>query len=1301
MNRLSRIFAAIAVLCCELVAAAPYFHHVGVSDGLAHPSVMSICQDSLGRIWFGTENGLSIFDGSRMESRKPYELHGGQVAFRGGVVKPLLCDSRGNVHFLTGQEWVCCDARTDALHTLMEGQIDALFLRDGQACAVSGRQCFRWNAEAGRLETMEEMPFDGVRDYHIARNGKHWLVCGEGLFCGGPGNEFEKISAIRDLSSIFESSCGEIWSGSNAGGLVRVVADTAVTVYDVAGAGDRGFGCDNVRGITEDKNGNIWFGTFRGLYCYNPDTDRFVSYVPGDSAGSLSQSSVHPVFVDADGVLWAGTYYGGVNYTDTGASAFSFWGGGPSDGDLSSPVVGHLAESLAGNIYICMEGGGINRLDPDSGNVRRYDGLPFTHAKWLCEDSDGRIHVGTNRCGVFTVDTASGRAVQALRDDGDGCTPRSVVNVILQYGDDWILSTDDGVYLHSCENGADTLLYHKTDGIRYVHAVISGDELWLASSEVVVFDLKTLSLRAKYPVGDGVQARPMRLLVTQDDVFATTFGQGLFRLDDGHFIHVPGASLNTSGYQIVSVDSSRIAISGERGLQVLDAATGRSLRTFLIGGGLPLDAQVMDSGLLVTADGTVYVGGVNGLVSFRLDDETMNVPDEVYFSSLDIAGNPVRAYDGSGILAENLPFLSRIRLKGRQARIDVGMAVRGHTVAQNWSDYEWRLKGRDSQWESVDAPKISIESLLPGRYSLQLRRSSDRDEVIAELGLRVTPPAYASWWAMLLYVAVAAGLSYIVLRTIRIRRESARIVAAEREEKQRIQEMNETKLRFFTTVSHELRSPLTLIIAQIDSIFGRFKLSPQLHHKISKVMDQAVQMNEIVSELIDFRKYEQNVMKIRVAPVDVNLFVGDVMGKFAEMADSKGISLSFEKSPLAPEVFMDVYQMQKVMRNLILNALKYTPDGGSVTLRTAVADDGRVEIHVRDTGVGIPAEECGHIFERFYQVRSGVSNGVEGSGIGLALVRDIVLKHGGEVSVSSESGVGSDFVVTLRKGAGHFAGDDMVSVEESVPVELVPDNSLTGKYSIVIAEDNREMAELLQEVFSVRYKVYQASDGKEALDLVKAVRPDIVLSDVMMPGMSGTELCATIKSNPQTAHIPVVLLTALADSVRQLSGLQSGADDYVAKPFQSRLLLARCNNLVSAAHRPSSSVPDDVSEDLSRRVTRRGDKEFVDKVTSLIESHLAEPDFGVDALADSLHMSRSSFYGHFKAVTGETPNDYISSVRLRRACAMLTERPDIPVSQIAESLGFGSQQYFSRRFKDAYGVSPVSWRRSPGKMPVE
>lgn len=1298
MNRLSGIFVAIAVLCCDIVAAAPYFHHVGVSDGLAHPSVMSICQDSLGRIWFGTENGLSIFDGSRMESRKPYELHGGQVAFRGGVVKPLLCDSHGDVHFLTGQEWVCCDARTDALHTLMEGQIDALFLRDGYACAVSGRQCFRWNATTGGLEAMDEMPFDGVRDYHIARDGRHWLVCGEGLFCSGPGNEFKRICAVRDLSSIFESSRGEIWSGSNAGGLVRVVADTAVTVYDVTGAGDRGFGCDNVREVAEDKNGNIWFGTFRGLYRYDRDTDRFTSYTVGDSAGSLSQSSVHPVFVDEDGVLWVGTYYGGVNYTDTGASAFSFWGVGPSGGDLSSPVVGHLAESRDGNIYICMEGGGINRLNPDSGAVRRYDGLPFTHAKWLCEDAGGRVHVATNRGGVFTVDTASGRAVQALRDDGDGCGPHSVVNVILQYGTDWILSTDDGVYLHSCEHGADTLLYPKTDGIRYVHAVISGDELWLASSEVVVLNLNTLSVRAKYPVGDG--ARPMRLLVTENDVFATTFGRGLFRLDGGHFVHVPGASLNTSGYQIVSVDSSRIAISGERGLQVLDAATGRSLRTFLIGGGMPLDAQVMDSGLLVTADGMVYAGGVNGLVSFRLDDETMDVP-EVYFLSLDIEGNPVRAYDGSGILTESLPFVSGIRLKGRQARIDVGMAVRRHAVAQNWSDYEWRLKGLDSQWERVEAPIISIESLLPGRYSLQLRRSSDRDEVIAELGLRVTRPAYASWWALLLYAAVAAAISYIVLRTTRIRRESARIVAAEREEKQRIQELNETKLRFFTTVSHELRSPLTLIIAQIDSIFGRFKLSPQLQHKMSKVMDQAVQMNEIVSELIDFRKYEQNVMKIRVAPIDVNLFVGDVMGKFAEMADSKGISLSFEKSPLAPEVYMDVYQIQKVMRNLILNALKYTPDGGAVTLRTAVAEDGRVEIHVRDTGVGIQAEECGHIFERFYQVHSGVSNGVEGSGIGLALVRDIVHKHGGEVSVISESGKGSDFVVTLRKGVGHFAGDDMVSVEDSAPVAAVPDNnSLVGKYSIVIAEDNREMAELLQEVFSVRYRVYPASDGKEALDLVKAVRPDIVLSDVMMPGMSGTELCSAIKSNPHTAHIPVVLLTALADSARQLSGLQSGADDYVAKPFQSRLLLARCNNLVSAAHRPSSSASD-VSEDLDRRVTRRGDKEFIDKVTALIESHLAEADFGVDALADSLHMSRSSFYGHFKAVTGETPNDYISSVRLRRACAMLTERPDIPVSQIAESLGFGSQQYFSRRFKDAYGVSPVSWRRSSGKMPVE
>lgn len=1290
MGRLFKILALAALLVGGSAYGSPYFHHLGVSEGLAHPSVMSICQDSLGRLWFGTENGLSVFDGSSVWSCKPYEPRGGHVAFRGSVIKPMICDGVGNVHFLTEREWICSDARTDVMRCLMEAPFTALFLRDGNVCAVAGRECFRYDAATRTLESIGEMPFDGVRDYHVDKRGRHWLICASGLYRTDGDGDFVQISPIGDFYSIFESSEGEIWSGSNTMGLLRVRADGTPIRYTASMGDSRGFACDNVRGVAEDRQGGIWFGTFRGLYRYDVSLDEFVCHSGGDVGGALSQSSVHAVFVDADAVLWAGTYYGGVNYADTRRSAWSFWPGGNPPGALSSPIVGHLAEGRDGSVWICTEGGGLNRLDPRTGAVRHYDGLPFTHAKWLCEDADGnKVHVCTNRLGVFTVDVDSGEASQALRDDGDGCSPQSVVNVILQYEDKWILSTDAGVYVHSCVTGGDSLLYPKQDGIRYVHAAISGDELWLASSEVVAFDLRTMSRMGKWPIeSNGVRVRPMRLLIADGHVLATTFGQGLFRLQDGGFVAVPGATLNTSGYQMVSAGDGLVAISGENGVQLLDMASGRPVHTFVTGSGLPLDAQVMDSGLLVTSGRVAYVGGTNGLVSFSLDDMDVGGDAPVYFSSVDIDGNPIRACDGTGILQESLPFVSGLKLKGRQSRIDIRLSSRRHAASFNWADYEYRVKGLDGRWLRVDRPLLSVSDLAPGRYELQLRRAASGDAPLARLGLRVCPPVYASWWAILSYSAVVAVLFWMTMRMLWIRRESSRV-----------EELNETKLRFFTTISHELRSPLTLIIAQLDSIFRRFRLPPQLHHKLSRVMEQATQMNELVTELIDFRKYEQDAMRIMVSPVDVGMFAGDMAGKFSELAEGKGIELRLDKGVGSPVVYMDVYQMQKVMRNLILNAIKFTPGGGKVSLRVDAVDGGGARIHVIDTGIGVPEEDRERIFERFYQSGKAVETAAGGSGIGLALVRDIVRKHGGTVSVADAPGHGSDFVVSLPGGKEHFSGDPMVSVGEPVPAEdsgdmQVPDN---GKYTIVIAEDDKEMAGLLHELFSLRYEVYAASDGREALGLVQSVLPDMVLSDVMMPGMGGIELCEAIKSSPLTSHIPVVLLTALSGLDRQLSGLRSGADDYVSKPFSSQLLLARCNNLVRAARRRAASP--DAEEDLGRRVTSRVDKEFVDKVTAVLEEYLSDPGFGVDVFADKLHMSRSSFYGHFKSVIGKTPNEYVSQYRLRKACSILVERRDMPISVVAENLGFSSQQYFSRCFKEAYGVTPASWRRNGGAVP--
>ena len=1293
------IFVLISLLIPFPAGAMPYFMHLGFREGLAHPSVMSVCQDSLGRIWFGTENGVSVYDGNRIVSCKPYESRGG-TAFTGSVVKPIVCDSNGDVFFLAGSELVRHDAVTGSVSVVSGVEPSCLFVEDGYACVAQGHDVLRWNPGTASMEKTGTLPLDDVREVLVTSDGRRFLAGQDGLFTTGSDGIFKRLFSAGEVRGLFESSSGEVWAGSVADGLFRIRNDLSVVNYTVESDSGKGFISNNVRTVTEDPRGSIWFGTFNGLCRYDQVSGRFTTYAREDREGGLSQNSVHAAFVDRDGFLWVGTYYGGVNYADTKAGSYSFFPSTTSGEGLSHPVVGHVAEGPGALIWICTEGGGINSLDPSGGEIRRFPGQPFTNAKWFDTSPDGNtMYIATNRDGLFELDVRSGRFRREISPE-DANSAYAVINVVARKDDDLYLSTDDGVLVHSLSSGRDSLLYPRTDGIRYVHEAISGDKLWLCSGNVVVFDLKSKTLVKEYPVmSDGARVRPMRVLPGPgDDVVISTFGHGLFRLENGEFRPFGPYMPGLSGYQVVRCEDGSLLVSGEDGIRLLDPS-GTLLETYLPGRNLPLEALVMDSGLAVSSDGTVYAGGTNGLVSFRISAGGNPEPADLYFSDLYVDGTPIHPFDRPDILPKALPYSREVVLKGPQTRVDVQFSSRKNMTSLNWTDYVYSFDG-DGEWHDVQSPMISLLNLKVGRHRISLGRRG-AGVPLCSLDIRVKPFWYASWWAYLIYFLAASGIVLLLGRMLRLRRLASLAVEEERMEKARIQELNETKLRFFTTLSHELRTPLTLIIAQIDSIFQSYRLPPRVSHKMSRVMTQARQMNQLVTELIDFRKFEQNLVTLHVSKTAVNPFVSDILDRFKEISSGKDLHLGFNPSPGNPVCWFDAYQMQKVLMNLIFNAVKFTPEGGAITLSVRSGGNGDVDILVRDTGVGIAEKDLPHIFERFYQAEErDVARGVPGSGIGLALAKDIVERHHGRVTVESGLGEGTCFTVTLRGGISHFQGDGQAVIQDTpapVPAEAPPAREDIppqddGRALVLIAEDDAEMASILAELFSVQYRVAAASDGEEALEMVRSLRPDLVVSDVMMPRMSGTELCAAIKDDQSLSHVPVVLLTALDGASTELGGLLKGADDYIAKPFNSKMLLARCNNLVKAGKmRGSTAAPQE--KDISSKATNREDKEFLQRLQKIVREHISDPSLNNDVLASMMNMSRSRFYNRFKSVTSGTPNDYVMNMRLDMACTMLVDEPGLSVAEIADRLGFNTQNYFCHRFKDRFGVSPTQYRR--------
>lgn len=1234
----------------------PYFRHFGARDGLVHPNVMSICQDSLGRVWFGTENGVCVFDG-RMS-----------VVQGTGEFTQMLCDQAGTVWMKSGGDLLRYNAVHGKVEPVLTGKADAIYLYAGELHAVSGTEELRWNREVEKLEPFRLLPFGGIRHILSDRNGDTWYTCPQGLFqipSSGQTGLFRQVSSIPDLTTVFASSTGEIWVGSTRSGLLRIQADGSLIRYNVAQHASAGFHSDNIRRVVEDADGNIWFGSFQGLYQYRPSTGRFVHYGREEREGGLSSASIHGLCVDRDGILWAGTYYGGVHFIDTRTNAVAFFPESP-DG-LSHPVVGHLS-SGSQEVWICTEGGGINMLDTDRQEIERFPGQPFTNVKWVEPYPEKHcLYIGTNLQGLYRMDLTSKRIFKENLPGLSGAA--STVNVVLRHGNELFLSTDDGVFVYSLESRKDSLIYPRTGNVRYVHGILYGDELWLASAFVVHIDANTKQIKAEYHLQEGNQPiRPMRLLTTdKGELYASTFGHGLYKFDGKGFVPFPGEEplLNANGYQLTKAPHGQILVSGEKGIQLLDS-TGVQIRSWLPGRNLPLDALVMDSGLLLTEDGIVYAGGTNGLVSFRLDSGMGSNPEDLYFSGLFVDG-----------VSQEMPESGKLVLKGQQSLIELAFSSKHNVSELNWANYQYRLQGHDKKWRDVTSQTLSAEKVPVGRYCFQLRQRNHPD-VLCSFDIVVKPRWYASWWAFLLYLLLLSAVLWILYRMVNLRREASRI-----------QEINETKLRFFTTVSHELRSPLTLIIAQIESIFRTFHLPPLVTHKMNKVMNQAEQMNQLVTELIDFRKFEQGLVTLHLSPTYVNTFVQDIFDKFKEIAAGKDLSLEMIPDKENPKAFIDTWQMQKVMMNLIFNAVKYTPSGGRIQLLVE-SDPEHICIHVKDTGVGIADNEKDRVFERFYQAQQNdsVTQGIPGSGIGLALAKDIVQKHHGRISLESAPGEGSDFTVSLPRSEEVFAGDESVSLEVEMPATR---ESGESRPVIVIAEDNPEMMAVLKELFDVQYSVLCAASGDEAWEMVKQVKPDIVLSDVMMPGMSGTDLCAAIKGDDRLRDIPVVILTALNQTEHQIGSLLKGADDYIAKPFNSRLLLTRCNNLVSSRKRSESSK--ETASELALKATSAQDKEFLDKLTAIIEENIGNPDLNNDMLADLMHMSRSRFYSRFRAITNETPNDYITSCRLRKAAAILQQEPNKSVAEISEELGFNTQNYFCRRFKARFGVSPTQYRK--------
>ena len=580
------------------------------------------------------------------------------------------------------------------------------------------------------------------------------------------------------------------------------------------------------------------------------------------------------------------------------------------------------------------------------------------------------------------------------------------------------------------------------------------------------------------------------------------------------------------------------------------------------------------------------------------------------------------------------------------------------------------------------------------------------------MNIHVSAPFYATVWAYFFYLLCLLG---VMIAFIRFKTRQAALKSSlefERKEKERIEELNQVKLRFFTNISHEFRTPLTLILGQIE-VLMQMDLGTTIYNRILRIYKNAWHMRNLISELLDFRKQEQGYLKLKVEEQNLVTFTRQIYMCFYEYAQKKEITYRFNNVEETISVWFDSKQLQKVIFNLLSNAFKYTPNKGSIRVEVRMLASQAI-VSVCDTGVGIPEEHISKIFERFYQTDNS-SSFTLGTGIGLALAKGIMNMHHGKIDVESTVGKGTKFTLSLPLGNRHFSDEEMATVEsrESViiseAVPMLPFEQIMDveeektkvqenikeedKPIILLVDDNEELLSMLEDLFLPIYKVYIAHDGREGLEMARQIQPDLIISDVMMPEMSGKELCYKIKTNVELSHISVVLLTAQTSVEYVVEGLMFGADDYVTKPFNVKVLIARCNNLIKnkkrlIAHYAGKTITESpVTEAINER-----DKELLAKCVNIIKENFENPAFDVTALASELCVGRSKLYMQFKQMTGLTPNEFILKIKLDEAMSLLKNHPELNISEISIRLGFSSPRYFSKSFKAFFGVAPQTVR---------
>lgn len=1308
------------------------FRHLSKKDGLSHYLVNTIYQDKKGRIWFGTTNGVNVYNGKSIkiyqhERNNPNSLCNNHVS-------SIIGDKQETIFFGTQTGISAYNIKTESFKTIFNVHPACLIYNENLFTAFQNRI---YQYDGNKFNIIYELPEKDAIINTIDVN-KDSIMIGtnrNGLYLLHKRKSLSHLIKTGTVTQIFRDRYGKYWitnSRDNIGlhiienGVIKNIRCDENTPYNLTS--------NFTHCCCEDKEGNIWIGTFNGLTEYNNKNKKFIRHEIKENRGKLSHSSIWNLFCDNQGTIWVGTYFGGINFFNPQNQPYNEYSPSIKESDgLSSGIISRMTEDNNNNLWICTEGGGLNKYNKHNGTFQwfRHDNtrnsISHDNVKAIYFDiSNNCLWLGTHLGGLNKLDLKTNIFTHYLHDPNNPQSiPSNIVTDIIPYKDKLLLATSNGIGVFDIKHGTCSPLINDPKNQKLTNSSIElqidrQGLLWIVNNRdgICTYNFNNRNLTIyKFKPGqkNGISGNGINSIYedSKGRIWLCTNENGIdiYNRENKTF-----ENLNMQNCGIVSnlvynaceIESDRLLLTTDKGLSIIDC-NSRQCRNYV---NLPLN-YLKDNALYLSKDSTIFIGGISGMISLHSSD--MYLSDRKYNifpSRLRVNNQEINVGDDSGILSQSLSYTEKITLKPEQNILNIEYAVTDYIPFSEDKIY-YRLIGFSDYWSPLNPQNmITYTSLNPGNYILEVKSQNQEGKIIAEskLEIQVLPPLYRTIWAYILYIICLGIITIYLFKTYKSRIKLQESLKYEQKHTEDIEKLNQAKLRFFTNISHEFRTPLTLIIGQMESLLQMKSFSPVIYNKMLGIYKSCTQLKELINELLDFRKQEQGHMTIKVSEHDIVDFVYEHYLAFQEYARQRKITFEFRKSNEHISLWFDGRQMQKVINNLLSNAFKHTKEGGKISIAVNKRNQ-EVIIEVTDNGDGISSKDIKNIFERFYQTEESETLPSSGTGIGLALTKGIIELHHGTIEVFSELNEGSTFCIHLKCGNSHFNPEQINYEQNDNTTEKIILTERTSSYNeklfdtgnnitdndskrkILIIEDNESLLNMLVEIFQTFYTVFTAKNGVEGLNKVQSIVPDIIISDVIMPEMSGIELCKIIKEDMNTCHIPVILLTARNSVEHTIEGLTTGADDYITKPFNLNILLARCNNLVNNRIRLQEKFSQQPQASPYVLATNEMDKQFIDQVMEIIEEHIDEVDFKVDALVDKIGISRTRVFNKIKAVTGQTPSDFIMTVRLKKAAVMLSSNPELNISEISDKLGFSMPKYFTKCFKDKYNMTPQEYRR--------